>query len=149
MKLSSVEIDVDKESQGDWIESPEFPGVWAKVRSIRNPDFRRAYQQEMRKARRRYGNQPIPIEVEDRIMARLMVDHVIIDVTGLEDDQDKPIQYDRQTGLEWLGDPKYRPIADFLSWAASTVGESLDEEMEDDAKNSKPASGGKRSGADT
>jgi len=138
MKISEIEVDTKAENEGEWVESPRYPGVWAKVRSIHNPDFRRNQQIEATKTRRKYGSQPVPPEVQDRVFARLVVDHVLLDLQGLEDSSGKEIKLSRDFGIEIMSDPKYRRLADFISWAAEYVGENHSEELEETAGNSEP-----------
>lgn len=149
MKLNELKVDAERESNGDWVESPTWPGVRVHVRSIHNPDYRRALQLQVQKIRRKYGNEPTPPEVQDKMMADLFVEHIINDIQGLEDDNDKPIQYDKDFGRKVMSDPEYRRLADFVSWAAGVVGEDETEELEADVGNSKSGSGGKRTGGST
>lgn len=145
MKLNEIAVDTEKEAQGDWIESPRWPGVWAHVRSIHHPDYRRAVQAQLQKLRRKYGQEPIPPEVNDRINAKLFVDYILNDLKGIEDDDGAEIAYDKDFGLKIMQEPAYRPLADFVSWAATVVGEDVSEQAETDAKNSQGGSSGKQS----
>lgn len=149
MKLSQLEVDTEKENRGDWVESPEFPGLHAKVRALRNTDFQRAQQVADRKLKRKYGNQPIPPEEETKKLARLVVDHVLLDISGLEDEDGSQIELTREFAFEIMTDPKYRKLADFIVWASSVVGENINDEMEDDMGNSAAASSGKQAGDST
>jgi len=135
MKITDVKVDVDKENAGDWVQSPQFPELWVKVRSIHNADFRRAMQEETRKTRRKYGKQPVPVDVEEKVMGRAIVDHILLDIQGLEDENDDPIEYDREFGLKIMTDPAYRNLSDLVVWAANIVGEQMSDEIEEDVKN--------------
>lgn len=135
MKINKVKVDVDRENAGDWVQSPQFPELWVKVRSIHNTDFRRSFQEEKRKVHRKYGKQPVPVDVEDKVMGRAVVDHVLLDIKGLEDENDAPIEYDREFGLQVMTDPAYRNLSDLVVWAANIVGEQINDEIDEDVKN--------------
>lgn len=135
MKIKDVTVDIDKENVGDWVQSPRYPDVWAKVRGINNVDFRRSLSESTQKSKRMYGRQPVPSDVEEKIVAKAVVKHILLDIRGLEDDDGEPIKYDPDFGMQIMTKPEFRNLADFVVWAANTIGEQLDEEMEDDLKN--------------
>lgn len=135
MKIKDAIVDIEKENIGDWVQSPRYPDVWAKVRGINNVDFRRAMSESTQKARRMYGRQPIPTDVEERIVAKAVVKHILLDIKGLEDDSGEPIKYSPDFGMKIMTDPEFRNLADFVVWAANTIGEQIEDEIEDDIKN--------------
>jgi len=149
MKLNEITVDTERENKGDWVESPRWPGVWVHVRSLHNPDYRRALQLQVQKLRRKYGNEVTPPDVQDKMMAELFVEHIINDLKGIEDDDGKTLEYTKEFGRKVMSEPQYRPLADFISWASTMVGDEHVDQMEEDAGNSKGGSGGKRAGGST
>lgn len=143
MKLSEIAVDLDKEREGEWVPIPSLRGVELKVRGIRNNDYRQALQQSLRKLQRKYGDQPIPVQVQDKMQARLLARHVLVDWSGItDDDTGKVVKYTPDLGEEVLADPQYRKLADAVSWAASTVGDQDEEDLEEDSGNSGAPSAG-------
>lgn len=138
MKLDDVKANVKAENEGDWVNSPNWPDVWCKVRSIRNPDYRRAEQIQRSKWRRKFGDMAVPIEQTDQAVAKMMVDHILLDLSGI----DEFPEYDKQIGMEIFTNPELRPLADFIAWAAQVVGEQ--EDTETDSKNSPRGSASKQ-----
>lgn len=150
MKIDEILVDVDSEDAGTWVEFPEVPGVWAKVRSGHNIEYQKALDSERVKLKKKYGDFDLaPFEVKQKIMARLMVNHLLVDLRGLEDESDQEIPYTKDFADKLINDRRYRRIRDFVTWAASVAGNAESEQLEDDAKNSETVSSGKQAGDDT
>lgn len=143
MKLEDIAVDLEREEKGDWIDIPDLPGVSLKVRSLFNKDYQNAQQLAARKLARRYGKQPIPPNIQTRAYARLLAENVLLDWAGITDEDGNDVDYTPEFGRDVLSDPKYRKIADAVTWAASIVGEQDSEDLEEDGKNSEaPSAGG-------
>jgi len=142
MQLNQIAVDVEREEKGDWVEVPDLPGVSLKVRSLYNKDYQHAQQVAARKMARRYGKQPIPPDVQTKTYARLLSDHVLLDWSGITDENGDAVSYSVEFGRDVLADPQYRRLADAVAWAAGVVGEQDVEDLEDDAKNSEAPSAG-------
>ncbi|MGB0890471.1 MAG: hypothetical protein ACPGWS_09325, partial [Solirubrobacterales bacterium] len=149
MKLTDLEADVRAEDEGRWLESPEFPGLWALVRSMHNPDFERAQTAMQQRFAKAYGRKPVPSKVQKEGFARLMVDHAILGLKGLEDDAGKQFAYTKEFGFALMTERKYRKIAEFFDWAVARVGDKDVEQRESDEGNSEPSPSGRQAGAKT
>ena len=142
MKLDDIAVDLDREEQGDWVEIPDLPGVTLKVRSLYNKDYQHAQQAAARKIARRYGNRLVPPDVQTKAYARLLADHVLLDWDGITDESGNGVEYAPEYGRDVLADPKYRRLADAVTWAANVVGDQDVEDLEDEGKNSATPSAG-------
>jgi len=142
MKLTDIAVDLEREEQGDWVEIPDLPGVSLKVRSLYNKDFQQAHQLMARKLNRRYGNRPVPLDVQTQSYARILAENVLIDWSGISDENEQAVEYSAELGREVLAEPQYRKLADAVTWAAGFVGDQEIEELEESGKNSEAPSAG-------
>lgn len=133
MKLDKLAVNAEAEEYGGWVQHPDFPDVWAKVRSPHSITYREAVRQENARLRREYGSTDVPVDVRDHSTAMLTVDHLLLDLRGLEDGDGNEYAYSRAFGEQLMTDRRYRKLADFVSWAAMQVGEQEAEADEADA----------------
>jgi hypothetical protein len=144
MKLTDLEIDVDKLEQGDWVENiPDMGDLRLKVRGSENADFR-ALQQKLLRAvpRGQLRDGRVPPEVSDRITATLLLETVLLDWDGLVGGNDEPIPYSKEMAAKLLTDPKYRRFRNAVAWAADVVAERTKEDDEAMEGNSSASSSG-------
>jgi hypothetical protein len=137
VKFSSLAADTEKEKQGDWVEIPELPGVSLKVRSFNDPAYRIARDLLLQRMARKHGRKPAPADENEAEFGRLYAKHILIDWKGFD------VPYSADAAREALADPAYRDFRRHVEYAASQVGASEVEFLEDALGESKPASAGK------
>lgn len=140
VKLTSLKANIERETNGDWQDIPDVPGLRLKVRSFQYSPYRMARDLLMQRLLRKYGKRPIPPETLTQEYGKLYAEHILLDVDGLVDDNDQPIKWTRDLGIEYLCDVEYRPLFEAVEWAAGAVGEVETEFVADAVKNSKPPS---------
>jgi len=137
MKLNDQTIDPIKLEEGDWVENiPEMGDLRLKVRGIRNKSWQ-SMQRTLTDAvpkKRRVGNVLAQGE-QDRITSSLLLNTCLLDWSGLEDDDGKPIPYSKEMAGKLLTEPQYRNFRDAVIWAATVVAEQGEATIEDAAKN--------------
>ena len=91
MKLSAMKIDPALSEQGDWVENiPDLPGIRIKARGTNNSDYRALEAKLVREIPRAERIEGVSPKEQDRIAGRLLLETVVLDVDGLEDDDNKP-----------------------------------------------------------
>lgn len=140
ISLKSLARNVEAENNGEWLDAPSHPGVRLKVRSLNNPDFRRAKAGYDRRMLRKFGQDVPDPQWQDREFGKLVAEHILLDWDGIDP------AYDKALGAEVMADPAYRDLADDVVACARRVGDRELAESEDDAKNSATASSGTSSG---
>lgn len=149
MKLSDIEVDPIKIESGEWVgDIPEMPGLRLKVRGTGCAAYRKLQAQliEAVPRNRRIGGK-LSQEDQDRITTACLHRVVLLDWEGLEADDDTPQPYDKALAETYLADPRYRKFRDAVTYAASIVGESQAQALQDDMGNSSTASAGISAGA--
>lgn len=136
MKLSQLSQNAAAAEAGRWVNHiPELGGLALKVRGLDNADYRRLSAQlasEIPRADRVLGVAP---EVTDAMQTRLIVETVLIDWRGLEEDDGSVVHYSRDMAMKLLTDPNYRAFRAAVIWAAGVVGDDRLASDEADAKN--------------
>jgi hypothetical protein len=135
MKLSDIAVNPVLIEQGDWVDNlPDMPGVRIKARGLGNADYRKLEARlirEIPRARRLEGLAPTD---QDRILGRLLLETVVLDVEGLEDDSG-PVTYSRQLGEQLLLDPEFQRFRAAAATAADIVAQRQKAETGADVKN--------------
>lgn len=123
MKLSAVKNDSRLAEQGDWVDKiPNLPGVRLKVRGAHNSDYRVLEAKLTREIPRSDRIEGVKPAEQDRILATLLLETVLIDWDGMtEDDETTPIAYTRDLGKSLLFDPDARDFREGVAWAAEVV----------------------------
>jgi len=137
MRLKDVKVDIEKVEQGAWVENiPELEGLRVKVRGANNKDWRKLQARLIQSIPRpkRIAGQIDPDEL-DRINGRLLLETCLLDWSGLEGDDGKPLPYSKETAKDLLNDPQYARFRDGVLWAANIVGEQNETEVKDVVKN--------------
>jgi len=134
LKLKSIQRDLGKERNGDWVEFPEWPGVAFKVKSLESPGYRAARDLVIRRLGNRSKGGEIPQDDMQREIGTLYHQQILLDWRGLDE------AYSSERALEVLTDPAYRQLFAAVTWCAQQVGASDMEFVEDAAKNSGPRS---------
>ncbi|MDO8683971.1 MAG: hypothetical protein Q7N50_10875 [Armatimonadota bacterium] len=142
IKLSSLKSDTARETQGDWQDIPDFPGLRLKVRSLEYAPFRMARDLLIQTFARKYGRRPIPPEIQTKAFGKLYADHILLDWEGLDDDSKPPapIKFTSEASHEYLTDPEYRKLVAAVEWAAGMLTEAEQDFVEEAVKNSAPPS---------
>jgi hypothetical protein len=113
MDISKIKIDTKAQNDGVTVEL--FPGVTVTVRSTATNEYRNALQREVRKQRRFIdANIPIPAEIMDGVVARLLAEHVIVGWSGLTEDG-KPFAFTPENVAKIVSDPEYRQMRDMIA----------------------------------
>lgn len=137
VKFSSLASDTEKEVKGDWIEIPELPGVSLKVRSFNDPKYRVARDLLLQRMARKHGRKPAPADESESEFGKLYAKFILLDWQGFD------VPYTPEAARDALADPAYRDLRRHVEYAASQVGASEVEFLEDSLGESKPVSAGK------
>ncbi len=134
MKLSEASTNVSLEDDGVWVT---MTGGWeAKVRSTSNINFRRMQQKQMAAHRKTFARgQALDPALEDQLALKRIVETILIDWRGLEDENGTPIECTKENAYKILGDRQYRHMLDDISDAASTAETFRAVELEEDLGN--------------
>ena len=132
MKLSEIEVDVQREDEGEWRDLALLPGVRAHLKSAHNPDYRRCLAHKLRRLQRKGGARTIdPLAIE-KATNEAILEKLLTDVEGVTDDQGMPIAYSPELGKEWMLKRKYRRFQQAIQAEVDEVGLDELEELEDD-----------------
>jgi len=137
MKLSAMKIDPALSEQGDWVENiPDLPGIRIKARGTNNSDYRALEAKLVREIPRAERIEGVSPKEQDRIAGQLLLQTVVLDVEGLEDDDDnKPLAYTRELGAKLLLDPEFRMFQAGAAYAGSIVAQRRKADEKLDTKN--------------
>lgn len=135
LKISSIAADLAKESEGDWVDIAEWPGVRLKVRSINSKDFQNARELRQTKLIKDLGRLPFESESAPHL-AKLVATFILLGWEGIVDANDQPIEYSPAKALELLCDPSMRELVKQTIWAAGRIGSRDAEFTEAAVKNS-------------
>jgi hypothetical protein len=74
-------------------------------------------------------------EDRDRINGILLLNTVLLDWKGVEDDDGKPEPYSKEAAKKYLIQTEFEPFRNAVLWAATVVAEQGLNEIEEDAGN--------------
>ncbi|WP_316172411.1 hypothetical protein [Bradyrhizobium sp. SZCCHNRI2049] len=135
MKLSDIAVNPALIEQGDWVDNlPDMPGIRIKARGMGNADYRKLEAKLIREIPRAQRLEGLAPKDQDRILGRLLLETVVLDVEGLEDDNG-PMAYSRALGEQLLLDPQFQRFRAAAATAAEIVAQRQKAETEADAKN--------------
>lgn len=113
-RLSALRVDTETSKEGVWAEY--VPGVKLRVARIGNPVFtaevRRLADEE---------EDPNKAGVQDAITRRAAAVGLLKDITGIEDDEDQPLDYTPELGLQWFTDPEMDDLYLFVLKTANNT----------------------------
>jgi hypothetical protein len=136
MKLSAIKIDPALSEQGDWVENiPDLPGIRIKARGTNNSDYRALEAKLVREIPRAERIEGVSPKEQDRIAGQLLLQTVVLDVEGLEDDDNKPLAYTRELGAKLLLDPEFRVFQAGAAYAGSIIAQRRKADEKLDTKN--------------
>lgn len=140
MKLSSLKTDIGRVEQGEWISDiPEMGDLELKVRGIDNADYRALMNrlvQAIPLKRRRRGISPEDLE---QIQNRCLLETVLLDWRGVQDDGGQAMPYSRDLAVTLLTSPEYRTFRDAVAYAARLVGAEQEDAASELEKNLSPS----------
>lgn len=129
--LESLRANISRETEGDWVEIPDVPGVRLRVRSLNAPAFRVARDQALQRLAAKYPRGG-GVEAEEevfRLHGRLYAEHILLDWEGLDE------AYAPARAFEILTDPSFRMVQRCVEYAAAKLAEIEVRYLEDVAKN--------------
>jgi hypothetical protein len=130
VKLNSIKADLTRETKGDWIDYPDWPGVSLNVSSLLLPAYRIDRDLLGQRLSRQYKGKPIPSDVVTIEVGKLYHKHILHGWRGFD------VEYSRDVAGEMLSDPEYRNLVAAVEWCAAKVSDVDVEFVEDAAKNS-------------
>jgi hypothetical protein len=133
MKLSDIALDSERQEKGAWVdEIPELEGLKLLVRGVNNVDWRRLQVKLMEAIpRKKRLSGRIDTDEQDRIQSTCLLNACLLDWDGLEDDDGKPIPYEKDMARKLLFEPEYRKFRDGVVWAAYIVAEQTSQDQKE------------------
>ncbi|MGN6549760.1 MAG: hypothetical protein ACTHJ3_07695 [Pararhizobium sp.] len=144
MKLSEMKVDAAAVEQGEWIgDIPEMGDLRLKVKGVPNKAFRNLQAKLIQALPRgkRVGGQ-VDADEMDRITGICLQETVLLDWSGVEDEDGSAVPYSKEKAGALLTDPQFSRFRVAVQWAASIVGDGAAEEQAADEKNSPSPSAG-------
>jgi len=136
MKLSDRRINVQAREEGAWVKDiPEFLDVELKVRGVGNKDWARMEQKLIAAVPRQRRVNGLEPQDRLRINGILIRDTSLLDWKGIENGNGEPELYSKEAANKYLTDPEFEAFVWACLWAANTVADQRQEEIEQDAKN--------------
>ncbi|KQS75463.1 hypothetical protein ASG32_27250 [Methylobacterium sp. Leaf361] len=127
MKLSEMKVNSSAIEDGAWIRDiPEMGSLALKVRGIQNAAYRQLQNKliEAIPRAKKPGGRIAPDEM-DRVTNECLAATVLLDWSGLEDDDGEPLLFTRETAMELLSNPELRRFREAAIYAASMVGDQI------------------------
>jgi hypothetical protein len=131
-----MKIDPALSEQGDWVENiPDLPGIRIKARGSNNSDYRALEAKLVREIPRAERIEGVSPKEQDRIAGQLLLQTVVLDVEGLEEEDGTPIKYTRELGAKLLLDPEFRVFQAGAAYAGAIVAQRRKADEKLDTKN--------------
>ena len=136
MKLSSLKIDSAKIEAGAWVRDiPGLAGIALKVRGRQNA-LSRAFQAKALEAVSRIERiTGVDQKTSEKIDIDDLVENVLIDWSGLEDDAGRPLAFSKDEARRLLSDPDFTILRGAVAYAAGVVADIGVASLEDDLGN--------------
>jgi hypothetical protein len=146
MKMSEIKSRTIRAEKGEWWALPELD-MQVFVKGLYNRNFRRM-QAELRNQylSRKIRGDVLTEEEGDEINAKCVVETVLLDWRGLEDDEKNPIPFDKEISLILMTDPDYEIFRAGVMRVSGALAAGLENDLENDRGNSKRASSGTSNG---
>lgn len=136
LKLGALKTDRVRQSEGEWIDIPDWPGVAFRVRSLSHPPYVFARDRLNRKLARLHPGNPGDAadqrrrdDERSRLHGELLAEHVLLEWRGFD------MPYSAALAEDVLTDPTHEQFMANLTWAASRVGQGKAEFAEGLEKN--------------
>lgn len=120
LKLSSLMIPEELETDGAWKEYPAWDGVAFHVKSITCPVYKAALKAAQKADMASYGPD-IPDAVTFSTMGRVLAETILNNWRGFVTAGNKPLAYSKETALEYLSNPEYRVVTGAVLWCAEAL----------------------------
>lgn len=135
IKLSSLKVDLERERNGDWIPSAEYPGVRFLVSSLHLQGYQTDLQLLEQSWARTYKLEPVPAEVRTVGVGKLLHKHILHGWEGFD------VPFSKDAAAEMMFVPEGRNFIAAVQNAAALISVSDAEYLGDEAKNSAAPSG--------
>lgn len=122
LKLGSIKTP-DVSDEGVWVSIPEWPGVRFKVRRIGVRDYQIARELLVQKLSKALNRLPTSPEMEPAL-GKLVARHLLRGWEGIAGDDEKPLDWTPEVGLETLTDPEMKELEQKVIWAANSLEET-------------------------
>lgn len=118
VKLGSIKADLKRETEGEWVDIPDLPGVRLRVRSFNYGPFRAARNAVLQRLAKRYAKSPVPDDVMARELGALYADQLLLGWDGFD------VPYTPEAARETLTDPAFRSLLNHIDYASERVGQT-------------------------
>ena len=141
MKLSEMKRDMAAVEQGTWIGDkygtpiPGMGDLCFKTRGQGNADWRALESKLIAAVPMQRKISGLTPSDRDAITGKCLLEACILDWSGIDDEEGKPVVYSRAQAELFFTDPQYSSVRDAALFAASLVGTSTAAALEADAKN--------------
>jgi hypothetical protein len=136
-RLSRFRVDSTLLNEGEWVhpDEAEYDDLEIKTRGFTDA-YTDSRAVKLRRAAQRYGNDVarVPAHISRDITIEALIQHCLLDVRNIVDDNGNPITFDAFCNL--LRNPDYADLVVAALKAASIVGMQHDGDREDATKNS-------------
>lgn len=128
VKLSSVKVDLARETKGDWVPSLDIPGAEFNVSSLHLPAYQVALGQLDQRLSRQYkGHTPPNVRIVE--VGKLLFKHILHDWRGFD------VPYSADAAREMMFEPEGRDFIAAVQNCAAMISLRDVEYVEDAAKN--------------
>ena len=136
MRLSEMAVDVKLQEEGEWFDHPIFEGVRVCVRSVHSEAYKRRNRQLLnrlppRSVRKRGDS----VEAFEEIQLRLLAEAALVGWTGVDGEDEEPLEFSPEKAAEILKKPEYRKFAAGIAECANQAGDRDEAWLEEDAGN--------------
>lgn len=141
MDIKSVKVDSARGERGDWVDNiPGMGDLRLQVRSYSNSDYQAFLAKEIaavpreKRVNKKAGEALLPA-VRDAIITRATVECILLGWENLTEGGE-PVAYSKEAAMNYLSDPDYRVLNDAVDYAARTVEQIREDEVENATGNS-------------
>lgn len=117
VKLKSLALDLDRETNGGWVDSRVYPGVRYRVRGVRYQPYQDAVDAAAIRFSKSHVQTKPTVEAAQKVSGALVCDHLLLEWDGF----DEP--YTPETAKAALTDLQYRNVLNDVLGAAARVAE--------------------------
>lgn len=136
MKLKDIAVNVEAIEGGRWVSIDHImPGVRLKVRGSENSGLRRMRNKLLQEIPRAHRLRGADEETLDAIGTKLLIETVLVDWDGIEDENGEPLPFSKEKSAAVLSDPAMVVFKNAVEWASGVVGDDEIAEAKEAAKN--------------
>lgn len=133
MKLSKLQTDTMKKSEGTWVPIQE--DLELKLAYLGEDNFQKRMEVLKRPHKRKIEDGTFPPSEFAKLTGRVIAETIVKDWRGLEDDDGKAIKYTKEKALELFTDPNLEDLRDYVVSFASNRDNFRVDEIEEAEKN--------------